>query len=84
MALEAAAYDAAKVNPSCLQLNSTVLPQAIFRRTPVESFELVLRQLLPLILLPESEGSFNLFGFVIFINLNFLQTHNSSFQSYNT
>ncbi|VDM32512.1 unnamed protein product [Hydatigera taeniaeformis] len=42
MALEAAAYDAAKVNPSCLQLNSTVLPQDIFRRTPVESFECVL------------------------------------------
>ncbi|VDK32045.1 unnamed protein product [Taenia asiatica] len=42
MALEAAAYDAAKVNPSCLPLNSTVLPQDIFRRTPVESFECIL------------------------------------------
>ncbi|EUB64558.1 Glycerate kinase [Echinococcus granulosus] len=42
MALEAAAHDAAKVNPSCLPLNSTVLQQDIFRRTPVESFECIL------------------------------------------
>nr|CDS29067.1 glycerate kinase [Hymenolepis microstoma] len=42
LALEAAANEAAKLNPCCLTTNRNVLPRQIFRRTPPESFECIL------------------------------------------
>lgn len=41
IALEAAANEAARLNPCCLMTNRIVLPREIFRRTPPESFEQV-------------------------------------------
>ncbi|VUZ55258.1 unnamed protein product [Hymenolepis diminuta] len=52
IALEAAADEAAGLNPCCLMTNRIVLPREIFRRTPPESFECIL----PIILTDKLDG----------------------------
>ena len=39
LALQAAAYEAAQLNPSLLSIQNTILPKDIFYRTPIERFE---------------------------------------------